>query len=447
MIRIKASRLWGGDEQGMSAIRYVRDGDGSMSEKRDEIERKLGLGRSTHRSWWLWLAAGAIAAAVAGYAYYGQDTERDTPQYVTQKAQRGDITVTVTATGTVEPTNLVSISSELSGTVAEVLVDYNDEVEAGQELARLDTVKLEAQVSVQEANLRAAEARVVSAEATLAETMETYQNTRKLDDRGVATRTDLVGAKAAFDRARANLQVVNADRALAEANLELTRADLDKACICSPIKGVVLDRQVDAGQIVASSLSAPTLFTVAEDLTKMELQVNVDEADIGRLARGNRSTFTVDAYDDRVFPAEIARIRYASETVDGVVTYLATLSLDNADLALRPGMTATAEIVVAEVTDALLVPNAALRFAPSQVLTQEMEDGAEEDDNRSGLLGIIMPRRPQDAPKRSLNTLWVLRGAETVEIDVETGDSDGSFTVITGGALEEGDLVIIDQVD
>lgn len=417
-----------------------------MSDKQREVEQKLGLGRTRRSLWWLWLGLAAIAAAVAVFFYFESEAEKSTPQFTVHKVERGDITVKVTATGTVEPTNLVSISSELSGTVEEVLVDYNDEVEAGQELARLDTVKLRAQVSVQEANLRAAEARVVSAEATLAEALETYQNTRRLDERGVVTHTNLTSAKAVFDRARANLQVANADRALAEATLELTRADLEKACICSPIRGVVLDRQVDAGQIVASSLSAPTLFTVAEDLKKMELQVNVDEADIGRLAQGNKATFTVDAYDDRVFPAEIARIRYASETVDGVVTYLATLSLDNADLALRPGMTATAEIIVAEVKDALLVPNVALRFAPSQALRQAQEAEA-EDDNRSGLLGIIMPRRPQDTPRRSLNTLWVLRDGTAEEIEVETGDSDGVFTVIAGGALEAGDLVITDQVD
>lgn len=411
-----------------------------MTTKQDEIEQRLGLDRSPHRHWWLLLPVLAVLGAAALWWWMAGEAERSAPRYTTLAAARGDLTVTVTATGTVEPTNLVTISSELSGTVESVSADFNDVVSAGQELARLDTAKLQAQVAVQQASLRAAEARVISAEASLAETMEAYETTRELDRRGVASHTALINAKAAFDRARASLQVANADRQLAEATLKLTQADLEKACICSPINGVVLDRQVDPGQIVASSLNAPTLFTVAEDLTKMELQVYVDEADIGKLRRGNRSTFTVDAYDDRVFPAEIETIRYASETVDGVVSYLATLTLENADMALRPGMTATAEIVVAELRDVLLVPNAALRFAPPQ-----LADTQDEDDDRSGLLGMIMPHRPQEAAKRSLNTLWVLRDGMATETAVETGESDGSVTQITGGDLAEGDMVITDQ--
>ncbi|MDQ2091052.1 efflux RND transporter periplasmic adaptor subunit [Marimonas arenosa] len=413
-----------------------------MANKQGEIERRLGLNRTRRRRIWIWLAALAALAAGAVWYFMAGDADRSGPRYATAAVSRGDITVMVTATGTVEPTNLVTISSELSGTIERVSADFNDIVTAGQELARLDTTKLEALVAVQRAQLRAAEARVVSAEATLAETLRSYENIRKLDERGVATHTELVNAKAAFDRARASLQVANADRQLAESNLALQQADLDKACICSPINGVVLDRQVDPGQIVASSLNAPTLFTVAEDLTKMELQVYVDEADIGQLKQGNRGTFTVDAYDDRVFPAEIESIRYASETVDGVVSYLATLSLENTDLALRPGMTATADIVVAELTDVLRVPNRALRFAPPQTA-----EGSEEDDNRSGLLGMIMPHRPQEVPKRSLDTVWVLRDGVATEIEVQTGATDGDFTEIIGSDLSEGDAVITDQDD
>ena len=236
------------------------------------------------------------------------------------------------------------------------------------------------------------------------------------------------------------MQVANADRQVAEANLALSQTELDKACICSPIDGVVLDREVDEGQIVAASLSAPVLFTVAEDLTKMEVQVAVDEADIGQLTAGNIARFTVEAYDERSFEAQIVRIRYAPETVDGVVTYSATLSLDNPDLALRPGMTATAEIVVAEEKDRLLVPNAALRFAPR----------VETDDSSSrsgGLLSMVMPSPPgaTQTAVASGKSVWVLRDGTAQEVAVDTGASDGQRTIVTSDELHEGDRVITGQ--
>ena len=406
--------------------------------KRNEIEATLGLGRARRRRFGPWLTALVVLGLGVGvFAWWQGQGSGDGPVYRTEAARRGDITVTVTATGTVEPTNVVDISSELSGRLKAVNVDYNDRVTRGQVLAELDTEKLEAQVRVQEAGLQAADARVQSATATLGEAMDGYQTARTLDARGVGSHQALTTAKAALDRALAQLQVANADRALADASLALSRAELEKACICSPIDGVVLDRQADAGQIVAASLSAPVLFTVAEDLTKMEVQVAVDEADIGRLAPGNAARFTVEAYDERVFEARIVRIRYAPETVEGVVTYSATLALENADLALRPGMTATAEIIVAEEPDRLLVPSAALRFAP----VTETDGGG-----GSGLLGMIMPRpRSGQAERTADRSVWVLRGGVAEEVAVETGATNGRQTVILGGALVEGERVITGQ--
>ena len=344
----------------------------SDTSKQTEIEATLGLGAGRRRGRagrWLWLLVVAVLAAGGWWWWQGAQGGSDGPVYRTTAVTRGDITITVTATGTVEPTNVVDISSELSGTLAEVMVDFNDTVTKGQALAQV--------------------------------------------------------------------QVANADRALAAANLELSRTELEKACICSPINGVVLDRQADTGQIVAASLSAPTLFTVAEDLTQMEVQVAVDEADIGHLAPGNEAKFTVEAYDERVFEAKIIRILYAPETVDGVVTYSATLSLANPDLALRPGMTATAEITVAEEKDRMLVPNAALRFAPAV---------EEESSGGSGLLGMIMPRPPSDGNGTvSPRTVWVLRDGAAVELPVETGASNGKETIVTGEGLAVGDLVITGQ--
>ena len=415
-----------------------------MSESTREIESKLGIGGG-RRHWKAYvLLAVALAMAAMGLWYLrASSPAHDTPIYTTEAASRGDLVITVTATGSVEPTNLVDISSELSGTLTEVLVDYNDTVVAGQVLAKLNTAKLEAEVAVRQASLSAANAMVEKASASLTEAQLNYDTALQLDERGATTRNSVLTTEAALQRARADLEVARADVALAAANLEVAEAELDKACICSPINGVVLDRQADAGQIVAASLSAPTLFTVAEDLAKMELQVAVDEADIGRLATGNHATFTVDAFDEREFPADIAKIRYAPETVEGVVTYLATLNVDNSDLLLRPGMTATAEIVVNEVTDALLVSNTALRFRPTETVSI---DDPEEDDGSggSGLIGLIMPGRPgaETNVARSMNTVWVLRDGQAVEVTIEPGDSDGRHTEVRGGDLSEGDLVI-----
>lgn len=414
-----------------------------MSEtvKQKEIEAALGLGagRRAGRRAGRWAAILLLLAVLGGGIWWWMQARQGSaegPAYRTEAAVTGDITVTVTATGTVEPTNVVDISSELSGTLAEVLADFNDTVARGDVLARLDTQKLEASVRLNEANLEAAEARVLSASATLSEAMEAYQTAKQLDARGVTSHTALIAAKAALDRALAQVQVSNADRSVAEANLALAQTELEKATITSPINGVVLDREADEGQIVAASLSAPVLFTVAEDLTKMEVQVAVDEADIGQLSPGNPARFTVEAYDDRTFEAEITRILFASETVDGVVTYSATLALENPDLALRPGMTATAEIVVAEEKGRLLVPNAALRFAPPVQAEEEISSGG-------GLLGMMMPSRPDErASVGSGRSVWVLRGEALEEVAVETGASDGRKTIVTGGDLREGDLVI-----
>jgi HlyD family secretion protein len=415
-----------------------------MSERRENIEKTLKIGKHRRKiPLWARIGVVAIVGLLALWFFFLRGDQGGGLSYQTEPVRRGDLSVTVSATGTVEPTNLVEISSELSGTLASVEVDYNDTVEVGQVLARLDTTKLEAQYAVQEASLVAAEARVEQAQATLHETFDKYETARQLYERGVGTHQAFITARANQERAEAELQIADADRALAFAQLDLYGADLQKAVIHAPIKGVVLERNADAGQIVASSLSAPVLFTIAEDLASMELQVDIDEADIGRVAIGNSATFTVDAYDDEIFPAEISQVRYAPEEIDGVVNYKAILVIDNSSLRLRPGMTATADIVVAELSDVLMVPNAALRFAPPRVA----ESGG-GDSSGSGLLGLIMPDRPgreAGMGEAAQKTLWLLRAGQAVEIPVTLGQSDGRFTAVLDGALAEGDLVITDQ--
>jgi HlyD family secretion protein len=379
--------------------------------------------------------------ALAGIWYWWAASSGSTaPVYSTAPVTRGDLTVTVNATGTIEPTNQVEISSELSGTVGTVLVDFNDTVAKGQVLARLNTDKLTANVNLARATLASRRASVLQAEATVTETAATYRRAARLQGKGVTSAQGLETAKADADRAEAALAAAKADLEIAEANLAISQTDLAKADIRSPIDGVVLDRAIEPGQIVASSLSAPVLFTLAEDLSEMELQVDIDEADMAKVKTGEDATFTVEAYRDRKFPARIAQIRFSPETVEGVVTYKAILTVDNADLLLRPGMTATAEITVEDVKDALLVPNAALRYAPAATETTR---------RGSGLLGLLLPRPPAERARSSVvasdgsRTIWVLRDGAPVGVPVTVGSSDGSRTAVTGDGLKEDDLVIV----
>ncbi|MDF1607215.1 efflux RND transporter periplasmic adaptor subunit [Hoeflea sp. YIM 152468] len=389
-------------------------------------------------SWGLLL----LIAAIGIGAWWSSASQQSLPVYLTDAVVRTDIIVQVTATGTVEPTNQVEISSELSGTVRSVDADFNDEVTKGQILARLDTDKLEANVELSQASLTATQARVAEATATLNETKDNYDRAVLLEQKHVTTLEGLLKAKAAYERAKAALTSAEADIRVSEANLKINQANLEKACICSSIDGVVLDRNVEVGQIVASSLQAPVLFTLAADLKSMQLQVDIDEADIGKVKVGDAAMFSVEAYQGRIFSATISDLRYAPKTVDGVVTYEAILSIDNSELLLRPGMTATADITVAEIEDTLAIPNAALRYAPPAV---------EVDSGGTGLLGMLFknaPRPPAATPKADTDgrrQIWILTDGQAASVDILPGETDGSKTEIREGNLSEGDLVISDQ--
>ena len=399
--------------------------------------KTLGKKKKPYRGW-LWLALIAAIGA-GGFYYYNSYVTKaaDTaPKYDTAAVTRGAISVTVTATGTIQPTTQVDLSSELSGTIASVDVDFNAIVKAGSPLARLDDTKLKAQVGNAEAAFASAEARVEQAKAAIEEAQGSFAAAQKLRKSGVSTSQSLLAADVGLRKAMASKAIAEADLNLAAANLGIQKADLEKAIIRSPINGVVLKRAAEPGQIVAASLSAPVLFTIAEDLAQMELLVDVDEADIGRVAEGNKATFTVDAFSGRIFPAVIKSVRFAPETTDGVVTYKAVLAVENKDLSLRPGMTATATVNVLNVENALLVPNAALRYSPRP---------APEAGNRgTGLLGLLMPRRQRSTPAAPSDgkSLWVLRGNKAELVTIVEGESDGTNTAVTSDSLKEGDLAV-----
>ena len=398
-------------------------------------------------------AWGLAAAAVVVVAVFW--ITRDGGQkydYQTQNAKLGDLTVTVSATGNLEPINQVDVGSELSGIVRTVETDYNDHVTQGQVLARLDTDKLDAQVKQSRATLKAAQSKVLQTRATVNESrsaLERLNKVRELSGGKVPSKNDLDSAEAIFERAQADLASAEAQVIQAEANLKANETDLAKAVIRSPINGIVLSRSIEPGQTVAASLQAPVLFTLAEDLKQMELQVDVDEADVGSVRDGQLASFTVDAYPDKAFKAAVTQVRYGSKTTGGVVTYTAVLRVDNSELLLRPGMTATADIVVKKVTGALLVPNAALRFSPPQA-----EADTKDDASGGSVLMKLFPRPRHGNPNQRQNgkdkftqQVWTLREGKPVAVSLTTGSTDGAMTEVVKGDVTPGTALIVDAVN
>jgi len=342
----------------------------------------------------------------------------------------------------------VDVGSELSGIVETVLVDDNDQVKKGQVLARLDVSRLKDQVIQSRATLEAAQAKVRQAQATVKEaqaSLERLRQVQQLSGGKVPSQAELSTAEATLARGNADESSARAAVAEASAALRSNETNLNKAEIRSPINGVVLTRKVEPGQTVAASFQAPVLFTLAEDLKQMELQVDVDEADVGSVRDGQKATFTVDAYPGRRYPATVKRVGFGSQVKDNVVTYPTLLGVDNDDLTLRPGMTATAEITTIERDNALLVPNAALRFTPPEAASQPATSSG-------GIVSKLMPRVPRQAPRKAGNAgprstaqnVYILRNGEPVAVAVIVGASDGRNTEITRGDLAAGTPVVVE---
>ncbi len=409
----------------------------------------LQLDDAPTRSWWrrplVWAAVALVVlilftlrACLGGGVAAG-------PQYVTELATRGTLRLSIHANGTLQSTRSVEVGSELSGTVARVLVDVNDRVRVGQVLVELDTAKLRDDVARARAGVSSAEAAVAEAVATMREQyslLARLEDVARLSGGKVPSASELDSAVAALARAQAAEVSARALVVEARATLATNETNLGKASIRSPIDGVVLARTVDPGNAVAASLQAVTLFTLAEDLSRLKLEVNVDEADIGQLEMGQQATFTVSAWPNRRYPAQVRRVDFGSTTTDNVVTYTTTLEVANEDLSLRPGMTASAVITATERVSALLVPNTALRFAPVQAAGGEGE--------KRGLLASLLPSPPPQTVVARTSSgdareVWVLRDGRAVAVPVSTGLSDGRSTEILAGDLEPGWQVIVDQ--
>jgi HlyD family secretion protein len=409
------------------------------------------LDEPSARPWYrrrlLWV--GLVLALLAGggtWWWMNRQASNAAPVYSTQAVGRGNLTLQVTANGTLQPTRAINIGSELSGTVLKVNVDVNDRVKKGQVLVVLDTAKQRDQILRSQATLASANAKVTQASATVRESrasLDRLEEVARLSGGKVPAKAELDGARASMERALADETSARAGVKDAQAALSTDQISLSKASITAPADGVVLTRAVDPGNAVAASLQAVTLFTLAEDLSKLRLWVYVDEADVSSVTVGQEATFTVSAFVGRKFPARITRVGFGSTITDNVVTYLTYLDVDNTDLSLRPGMTATATINAKQRTDVLLVPNAALRFTPTV---------ATETARKSVASSLLMgpPRTPRKsaavgASTASARQVWVLRDGAPVAVAVTPGISDGRMTEIVGGDLQPGMAVITEQ--
>lgn len=420
------------------------------------------LGVKPQKPWRKWAIRGAIgvvllvAILLLARCFSGEDK----PNYATREVRKGDLTVTVSATGNLKPINQVDVGSEQSGKITAVYVDVNDRVRKGQKLAELDTRRLvdavnqnRAQVSASQASVTQAQAQVALARATLDRQMNVYQ----LSGGKVPARTELDTARANFQNALGALRAQQAQVDVSRAQLATAQTNLSIAQIVSPVNGVVLARNIEPGQTVAASLNAPVLFTLAEDLTQMEVDVAVDEADVGQLKDGQTASFAVDAFPGRTFPAKVTRVNVGSNsssttstassgttsaTAGTVVAYTAVLAVNNQDETLRPGMTATADIVTQQLRDVLLVPNAAMRFKPSA--------------GKGGGITSVLPgpgrlrrgnARQVSFGAGSSQTVYVLgEDGQPKPVQIVIGASDGARTVVTGGDLKPGMRVITGQL-
>jgi HlyD family secretion protein len=413
------------------------------------------------RKWLITITALALAGGGAWYYFSHKQGEEEKPEYVTQPAKLGRISLVVTAAGNLAPTNQVIVGSELSGTAQEVYVDTNDMVKKSQPLAKLDTSKLNQQTERSRAALLAAKAKVLQAEATLAESkaaLARQEELHQLSGGKTPSRATMESSRATVARAAADLESTKASVAGAEAEVRSFERDLEKAIIRSPVDGVVLARSIEVGQTVAASFTAPTLFTIAEDLKKMELLVSVSEADIGRVEAGQTATFSVDAWPSRAYTATVKKVAFGAANTGttngtntaattGVVNYSTELEVANDDLSLRPGMTATVDIAIVDKKDIIVVPNSALRFDPVAAASI-----GKPDETKRTLVQSLSPgggRRWRGAPppkpgsKSTEPRVWTLNNGEPVEILVKPGITDGRVTEITGDALAPDTPVII----
>jgi len=403
----------------------------------EDIKKTLASQNETKSftKWFLWVVIVVTIGSV--FYFYIFNKSEKTIIYKTVAPLKKDLIVKVSATGNLEPTNSVDVGIEVSGTILEVYVDYNDVVKKGQLLAKLDTTKLVSQVDSTKAALNVANANLLESNINVKDAkreLERVQELYKVTDGNYPSTKEIDSALITYEKSKATHEALKAQKAQAAAYLKSNEEDLKKAIVTSPINGVVLNKAVEVGQTLVASMQIPTLFTLAEDLKKMEVIVSVDEADVGQVKKDQMVEFSVDAYPDKIFKGIIKQVRMNSTMVNNVVTYETVVTVDNSDLLLRPGMTVTADITTKVVKDPLQVPNAALRFSPP---IKEKEESIEFQ-----LFGPPAVKEKSDLSINSKN-LWILKDAKAVAVAIELGDSDGVNSVIKSENISMDDKIIV----
>jgi HlyD family secretion protein len=389
-----------------------------------------------------------LVLAGTGYGFWRWGSAPKESPYVTMPVQRGNVSQVVSSTGTLQAVVTVLVGSQISGTIDKLFADFNTKVKAGQVVAQLNQDKFKAAVDQARANLLAAESNLAKAKVSVVDAQRTLERNRELRKRDLMAQSELDAAQTAYDAALAQLEVNKAQAAQAQAALNQATVDLNNTVIRSPVDGIVISRSVDVGQTVAASLQAPTLFTIANDLAKMEVHTNVDEADVGNVSEGQEVTFTVDAFPARRFRGRVHQVRNAPTVVQNVVTYDAVVRIDNEELLLKPGMTANVQFLVKRSEDVLTIPNMAIRFKPPDQKDEAQELLRREQSRAAPTVGA---RRTSRTPGGGggggrggrRTTIYVLSAGRAEPVEVQLGITDGSKTEVKDGELREKDAVII----
>lgn len=397
----------------------------------DEMLKITGY-KSSGLKWKLGIALFFVLLAAALYFFFQPGKNAQAYRYVTQPIVKGDLTITVSATGYIEPVENIDVGTEVSGTITKVYVDYNDLVKKGQILAQLDKTKYQSTLDRAEASLAAAKASLENMKAQLYQAEATLLRNKTLREStkgALPSRSDWDRDWASYLVAKAQVDSAKAQVNQARHALVSSKYDLERTTIYSPVDGIILVRDIDPGQTVAASFQTPVLFKIAKDLTKMELQASIDEADIAKVKAGQKASFSVDAYPEMKFEAQIKLVRVNSEILEGVVTYKAVMNIDNEGLLLKPGMSADADIVTETLQDTLILPKAALLYTPVK-------------PKKKALFGS---RDKEKADIDHKPHVWILENNEPKKVYVKILGSSGSDSAIACEALNEGDPLIVMQ--
>ncbi|MDN3511874.1 MAG: efflux RND transporter periplasmic adaptor subunit [Candidatus Jettenia sp.] len=370
-----------------------------------------------------------LITLVIGYLYFFNS--KDIIQYKTEKIDRGNISKYVTATGTVNPVRTVIIGSQVSGLITKLYADFNSEVKVGQIVAQIEPTPFEHRVKNAEATLAIATASLEKSKVNLKNSKRNYHRLKELFEKKIISDTDFDAAWATYEANLADVKLAEAQVLQAKASLGVAKTDLEHTVIISPLDGVVISRDVDVGQTVAASFQTPTLFTIAADLVHMQVNTNVDEADIGMVRVGQDAKFTVDAFPEDVFEGKVIEIRMSPIIFQNVVTYNTIINVNNTELKLLPGMTANTSILVARAENVLRIPNAALRYTPSEVLTGEIDKKT------------LVERK---FAKKTSTHIWILEQGKLRQVAVKLGIGDDHFTQILEGDVKEGQEVVISEI-